>query len=111
VQNELNMLSLTKMYNEYSSDNDPVKREMLTVLNWRHAFQTALVWLVDCMDIVPYNKKHEGHFFVTNDIIYKMGREHFDYLNSLEYSRSRTIEGICEYVKRYYPSLSNLCEE
>jgi hypothetical protein len=106
VQNELNQMSLTKMYNLYLVDGDKEKREKLQVLNWRHAFQTGLVWLVDSLDnLVLYNSKFRNHFLVTNDLMYQMGKDHFAYLNTAEFARSRTLDGIFEYVSKYAPSM------
>lgn len=98
------------MYNLYDEDGDKVKREMLTILNWRHAFQTALVWLLDYADVKPFNKKHSKPFVVTNDIIHEMGKDYFEYLNSTEYMQSMTVEGIYEYVDKYYPEKIYLCK-
>ena len=82
------------LYNLYSDDNDPLKREMLTILNWRHAFQTTLVWLIDYMDATPFNKKFNKEFLVTNDIIHEMGKGHFSYLNSAEIGRASCRERV-----------------
>lgn len=102
IQNELNNTSLTKMYNQYVIDRDVTKREKLTVMNWRHSFQTALVYLIDIYPKNPiYNKKFDGEFLVTNDIILEMGGNTFGYLSSEEYLRSCTLEGIEEYIKKY----------
>ena len=102
VQNELNEMSLTKMYNQYLIDGHQEKREKLLVLNWRHAFQTGLVWLLDLnCDKVFYNTKFNANILVTNDIMLEMGKNSIKYLNSSEYAHSKTIDGILEYVKKY----------
>lgn len=112
VQNELNKLSLTKMYNLYSKeDHDTLKREMLSIMNWRHAFQTALVWMVDFTEGSVFNSKYNREFLVTNDIIYEMGKNDFEYLKSKEYIDSTLLKGIYNYVNKYYPEMSALCEE
>lgn len=102
IQNELNEISLTKMYNQYVIDGDVEKREKLSVMNWRHSFQTALVCLLDMHpSCLIYNKKFDQDFLVTNDIIQEMGKSKFGYLNSEEYNRSCTLEGINEYCRKY----------
>ncbi len=102
VQNELNEMSLTKMYNHYISDGDFEKREKLSIMNWRHSFQTALVCLLDMYpDRLIYNAKFNENFLVTNDIIQEMGKDVFRYLNSEEYKYSCTLEGVREYCKKY----------
>jgi len=105
IQNELNEVSLTKMYNQYVIDGDVEKREKLSVMNWRHSFQTALICLLDMYpDCLIHNKKFDQDFLVTNDIIQEMGKSKFRYLNSEEYNRSCTLEGINEYCRRYTES-------
>ncbi len=109
IQNELNEMSLTKMYNAYLLDADQNKKEKLIVLNWRHAFQTALVWLIDTVypDKTPYNSKFNMEFIVTNDIIFEMGKDHINYINSEEFEQSLSLEGICNYIKKYQPDKIN----
>lgn len=105
VQNELDKMSLTKMYNEYVKDRDPLKREMLLVMNWRHAFQTCLVWLVDSSyekDSI-YNSKFNSKFLLTNEIIYEMGNDEIAYLNTPEYKTTLKEDSIKKYVTKYYP--------
>jgi len=107
IQNEINNISLTKMYNQYVLDSDQEKREKLMVLNWRHAFQTALVWLVDFAgNMKPYNSKFKANFLVTNDIIYEMGKGKFKYLDTEDYKNSRSIGGVREYVSKYAPEIN-----
>jgi hypothetical protein len=107
IQNEINKISLTKMYNQYVLDSDDEKREKLMVLNWRHAFQTALVWLVDFADnMQPYNSKFKANFLVTNDIMYEMGKGKFKYLDTEDYKHSRSIGGVREYVSKYAPQIN-----
>lgn len=106
IQTELDKMSLTKMYNTYLEDYDLQKMQKLQTMNWRHAFQTSLVWLVDSVysNKVLYNKKFNLDFLVTNDIMFEMGKNHIAYLNSIEYQRTRNLEGILDYVKKYHPA-------
>lgn len=102
IQNELNEMSLTKMYNQYILDGDVLKREKLSVMNWRHSFQTSLICLLDMNPGYSiYNKKFDDNFLVTNDIMQEMGKDAFNYINSDEYNHSCTLEGIKEYCKKY----------
>lgn len=109
VQTELDTMSLTRMYNTYILDGDMNKREKLLVMNWRHAFQTALVWIVDSVytDKIPYNPKFKAEFLVTNDLMFAMGKDYLTYLNSDAFKESMTFEGIIEYIKKYQPDKIN----
>jgi len=105
VQNELNEMSLTKMYNTYLIDNDTTKSEKLLVLNWRHAFQTSLVWLVNGVYTHKpvFNSRYNKRLLLTNDIIYKMGNEQIPYLRTNEYVSSMKYDEIKKYVIKYNP--------
>jgi hypothetical protein len=106
VQTELDEMSLTKMYNLYVADKDVLKREMLQVLNWRHAFQTALVWLVNSFPGRRlYNSRFDSDFLLTNDIMYEMGKTCFSYLNSKEFLATRSDAGISCYVRQNAPRI------
>lgn len=102
VQTELDEMSLTKMYNEYVLEKRDEKREKLQILNWRHAFQTALVWMVNSFDGRElWNQRFKERFLCTNDIIFNMGNQHFTYLNSEAYRETLSLNGILSYVRKY----------
>ncbi|MFN4149312.1 MAG: hypothetical protein ACK4IX_00060 [Candidatus Sericytochromatia bacterium] len=101
VQKELDKMSLTKMYNEYSLDNDDLKREKLTIMNWRHAFQTALITLIDIFSPIKlFSYDYNDSFLSTNESIFRMGYNSFEYLNSLEYKETCSLKEIQLYVSR-----------
>lgn len=107
VQNELMSTSLTRLYNEYVRDGDRLKLEKLMVLNWRHAFQTALVWAVDDNPGIPLSNAPTGSdFLVTNDVMFTMAHKRIGYVRSAEFQASRNLEGISEYVRQYAPSIA-----
>lgn len=105
VQTELDKISLTKMYNTFLVDNDREKMEKLLVMNWRHAFQTSLVWLVD--SIFPnkslFNSVFNKEFIVTNDIIYQMGNKFINYIGTEEYKSTTKYKEVLKYVAKYCP--------
>lgn len=105
VQTELDTISLTRMYNEFLVDKDDLKREKLTVMNWRHAFQTALIWVVDSLEKPVFNSRFNGKFLVTNDIIFEMGKSKINYLSSEQYNFTRSLDGISNYVQKYCPDI------
>ena len=99
--------SLTRLYNDYVKDGDRLKLEKLMVLNWRHAFQTALVWTVDSSPGVPLsNATVGGDFLLTNDVMFTMAHKHIAYLRSAEFQASRSLEGISVYVRQHAPSVA-----
>jgi len=105
VQTEIDGSSVTRMYNEYVTDSDPLKRQKLQVMNWRHAFQTALVWAVDSLPGVRRFSRLLGDgALTTNDALHRMGKEHIEYLSSEEFERTRSKAGTREYIARYSPS-------
>lgn len=103
VQTELRGTSLTKLYNVYRKDNDRGTLEKLMVLNWRHAFQTALVWLVDSSPSARLPRREGRAFLLTNDIIHRMSQEHLSYVRSPEYLVSCSRGGVAAYVRDYAP--------
>jgi hypothetical protein len=106
VQNELEKISLTKLYNRYVLSRDNETREILTTVNWRHAFQTSLVWLSDLLRGKPVrNRRFDWGVLVTNDIMWEMGHEHLGYLDSPEFVKSRTRGGVLDYISKYSPAL------
>ncbi|MEK7432849.1 MAG: hypothetical protein AABZ74_06940 [Cyanobacteriota bacterium] len=106
VQTELDKMSLTNMYNKYLLDSDSIKREMLTVMNWRHAFQTSLIALIDLLSPIHlFNEKYNRNFLLTNDIIFDMGKDSFVYLISEEYGKTCSIEEVQKYVTKYSKDL------
>ena len=112
IQTELDKMSLTKMYNTFILDNEKERAEKLMVMNWRHAFQTALVWLVDAVfpDQTLYDEEFDKNFISTNHIIYKMGKEDIQYLNTEEFKSTLLLEGVLKYVKKYNPENELLLE-
>lgn len=104
VQTELDKMSLTKMYNTYEENHLKKYREMLIVMNWRHAFQTCLVCLVDMFSSkMLYNSELNGSFLLTNSIIKNMGMQAIDYLSSREFNETTTKEALIQYIEKYYP--------
>ncbi|MCL5093568.1 MAG: hypothetical protein M1355_00305 [Patescibacteria group bacterium] len=101
IQFELNKgLSLTKLYNNYLKTKDKKLKEKLIVLNWRHAFQTALVYLVDqfCSKSSCKNCIKE---LITNPIMKEMAMNQISYIDDELYLSSLTEEGINRYVALY----------
>jgi len=104
IQFELSpSLSLTKLYNLYLQDQDPGKMERLIIVNWRHAFQTALVYLTNqvCPSLKCYSSSCEERALTTNDIIYKMASGSIAYVESEDYRYSMSEEGINRYLRLY----------
>jgi hypothetical protein len=104
IQFELSpVLSLTRLYNLYLQDQDPRKKERLIILNWRHAFQTALVYLIDqvCPSLKCSLSLGKRDSLTTNDIIYKMASGSIAYVDSEEYRYSMSEEGINRYLGLY----------
>jgi hypothetical protein len=99
-----NSLSLTKLYNLYMKDRDPEKMEKLIILNWRHAFQTALVYLVDqiCPSLKCYSSSCKKSYLTTNNIIYKMAHGYIKYVKSGDYLYSMSPKGIKKYLELYF---------
>lgn len=107
VQNELRVGSLTKIFNQFRIDGDRGKMERLIVLNWRHALQTALVWLVDSNPhCLLRNGDLGGEFLLTNRAQYEMGHRHIEYLRSPEFLETLQRRGVAEYVREYAPGLA-----
>ncbi len=102
VQNELEKLSLTKQYNKYIGDNDTLKRERLIIMNLRHSFQTALVWLRDAVYSEESNI-YKSNFITTNDMIYKLCKKSIGYVSTSEFSETLDRTKILSYVRKYMP--------
>jgi len=113
IQFELDKASLTKQYNLYLVDGDKAKRERLIVMNLRHAFQTALVWLCDniCYDKTLYNCKFGMPFLATNDIIHDLCKDTIEYVSAEEYMETLEIAKIFAYVRKYMPNHDMLKED
>jgi hypothetical protein len=104
IQFELSpKLSLTKLYRLFIETKEREKMEKLIILNWRHAFQTALVYLVDqiCPSLTCYSNSCKRRILTTNDIIYKMASKEIAYLNTEEYRFTMRDEGIQKYLSLY----------
>lgn len=112
VQNELNEKSLTKLYNEYVVDNDQLKMEKLIIMNMRHSFQTALVWMIDSIynNIPLFDNELNLPLITTNKIIYKLFHGKIDYVDSEEYKETMKLTGISQYIEKYQPNHSILKE-
>lgn len=106
IQNELDKASLTKQYNQYLIDGDKAKRERLIIMNLRHAFQTALVWL--CDNVYPnknlYTSKLGLGFITTNDIISNLCKSTIGHISTDEYIETLNTSNIYSYIQKYMPN-------